>query len=163
MKNIFLILVLVLTTTIVKCQTKANIITPIEFYNIKINNTTLNELNNTKGNKDLIEKLFNASINETTIDFDYCDYTYNGFEIGFSNEQISGFNITNNKWSMTIKGKTIKIGDSINNLGNVIFNTQINGNKSITYSACDGCNNWITIQFNQVTKEITKIYYIEQT
>ncbi|MEE9407899.1 MAG: hypothetical protein V3V28_07475 [Polaribacter sp.] len=76
---------------------------------------------------------------------------------------MSSFEITSGNWNITIKGVTVKIGDNINLLGNVIFNTDKNGSESIIYMYCDGCNNFISIDFNQITKTITRIYFVELT
>ncbi len=171
MKNIILILLLAFSG-IANCQT-ANIITETEFNNIKINNIDLLTIRNTSGNQNTIENLFGSSItNNIDPDGDFYHYEFNGFKIGFSsiisdgtynNPIISRFEITNNSSSLTINGITITIGSNIQLLGNVIFNTMNDGKKSIVYMYCDGCNNFISIRFNQLTNIITEIIYIEQT
>lgn len=169
MKNITLILLLVFTS-LAQCQT-ANIITSTEFYNIKINSISLEDIINTHGVENEFQSLFGTpaskDINE---DGYYSYYVYDGFEINFSSllsgkaEHILGsFAITNNNYNITIQGNTVTIGDHINLLGDVVFNTMRDGKKSIVYQYCDGCNNFISIRFNQVTNVITEIIYIEQT
>jgi len=171
MKNIILILFIGFTG-IASCQT-ANIITETVFNNIEINNIPLLTIKNTYGSQSSIENLFGSSItNNIDPDGDFYSYVFNGFRIGFSsmisngthdNPIISRFEITSNSSSITINGVTITIGSSINLLGNVIFNTMNDGYKSIVYMYCNGCNNFISIRFNQLTNIITKIIYIEQT
>jgi hypothetical protein len=154
---------------LVQCQT-ANIITPTEFDNIKINGITLKSIRNTLGNQNEVETLFGIAYNTIKDDDPIyggeifsIDYYYNGFECGFYEKELSSFEITNNNFNITIKGKTITIGDNINILGYVIFNTMNDNKKSIVYMYCEGCNNYISVRFDQTTKIITEIYYIEQT
>ncbi len=170
MKNILFILTLILTSNLVRCQVTSNIISKTEFYNIKINNITLDDIQATEGNQIELINLIPATIQESNIDpnGEFCYYTYDGFEIGFSGNLgtehliLGGFEITKNNWNITIQGVTVTIGDNISVLGNVIFNTQTNGSRSIVYQYCDGCNNFISIYIN-ASNEITKIIYIEQT
>ena len=164
MKNIILILLLVFPS-LVKGQITSNIISETEFNNIKINNVTLSNIKTTNGTLSQVTNLFSYSVlqNNQQPEEDYYDYTYDGFTIGFSENEISAFEITNANWSITIQDNTVTIGDHINLLGDVVFNTMRDGKKSIVYQYCDGCNNFISIRFNQVTNVITEIIYIEQT
>jgi len=168
MKHLTLILLLALSS-IVQCQ-DANIITETEFNNIKINNVKLSTIINTFGNKNAIEGLFGASIAHN-LDADGNYFEYNGFEIGFSallsvnyNEPtLGGFDIINNNFSITINGTRVTVGDNISLLGNTIKNTKSDGTLGILYMYCNGCNNFISIDYNQITNIIEKITYIEQT
>lgn len=171
MKNI-LFIALILLTSIVQCQMTSNIITEPEFNNVKINNITLSDIKATEGNETQIRNLIPEVIIEKNIDpdGDFYDYTYDGFEIGFSanlgthaHPLLGGFEITNNNWSLTIQGKTVTIGSDISILGNPSINNKRDGGKSIIYQYCDGCNNFIYIDFNETTNKITKIGFIEQT
>ena len=54
----------------------------------------------TDGDQGQVQNLFSA---ESNIDEDYVDF-FNGFDIGFSDGEISGFHILNNNWSITIQG-----------------------------------------------------------
>ena len=170
MKNIILILLLSFPS-LVKCQITSNIITETEFNNIKINNVTFSNIKATNGNQDQLENLFAMNIQEADIDIDgeFYNYTYDGFTIGFSGilgsiqqPEISSFEITNSNWSITIQGKTVTIGSNKKELGNVILNNQVNGEKSIVYQYCDGCNNFISLYLDS-NNLITKIVYIEMT
>lgn len=171
MKNLTLILFLIVSS-LAQCQT-ANIITETEFNNIKINNIDLLSIKNTFGNQTEIENLFGVS-NSNIIDpdGDFYHYEFDGFKIGFSslisggtyeNPIISKFEITNNNSSLTINGATITIGSSINLLGNTIKNTKINGEKNVIFMYCEGCTNYIAIDYYESNRLIKKITYIEQT
>lgn len=170
MKNIFLI-VLLFTSIIAKCQIQSNIITQKEFDDIEINNVKFKTIKNTLGNPVEMESLFGSPLKKI-IDEDGNYYEFEGFEIGFSSiisagtrdkPIIGGFDITNNNSSITIQGITVTIGDDISKLGTVNFNTNKDGSKSILYQYCYGCNNFIYIDFDQTTKKITEIGFIELT
>ena len=169
MKNITLILLLAFTS-VAQCQITANIITEAEYNNIEINGIKYIDLKNTLGEQNAIEALFGIA-NTMEKDDDpiyggeilYIEFYYDGLDFGFSEGELGAFNITNNNSNITIQGVTVTIGDNISALGNVIFNTMSNGNQSIVFQYCDGCNNFISIRFNQTTNIITEIIYIEQT
>ena len=80
------------------------------------------------------------------------------------NPILGGFKIKNNNYNITIQGVTFTVGDNISLLGDVVFNIPPNNiNKNIVYQYCDGCNNFISIRFDQSKNIITEIIYIEQT
>ena len=151
----------------------SNFISEAEFDNIRINNVTLSDIMNTEGDETQIRELIPATIIEKHINngdrgpLNY-SYTYDGFEITFTGNAgtpdhpgLAAFDITNSNWSITIQGKTVTIGSDIGILGNVVFNDTADGGKSIVYQYCDGCNNFIVVNFNQTTNKITEIGYIE--
>ncbi len=155
---------------VAKCQPSANIITPTEYENIEVNNVKLIDILNSQGDQNNVENLFGTPDRiEKDDDPIYegkifaIDFYYAGLDLSFYEKVLSSFSITNNKFNITIKGKTITIGDNINKLGNMIFNTNNDNSKSILFMECDGCNNFIFIEFNQSTKVITKIGYVELT
>jgi hypothetical protein len=165
MKNILLILTLSLTS-LASCQITSNIITKTDFYNIKINNSTLNDIQATKGIRQQVRDLIPVIIKNATEEPEednYYSYKCDGFNLAFEENEIIAFKIPKNNWNITIQGVTVTIGTNISALGNVVLNTQKNGNKSIIYQYCDGCNNFIYIYFDQFTNEITEIGFIEQT
>lgn len=172
MKNITLILIFAFIN-LAQCQT-ANIITETEFNAIEINGIDLISIKNTLGNQNAIETLFGLAV-EKIIDPDgeFTHFEYDGFSIGFSaiisggtieNPILGGFKIKNNNYNITIQGVTFTVGDNISLLGDVVFNIPPNNiNKNIVYQYCDGCNNFISIRFDQSKNIITEIIYIEQT
>jgi hypothetical protein len=163
MKHIILILLLI-TPSLVKCQIASNIISETEFNNIRINNISLTTIKVTNGEYSQIINLFPNSIIDNTQqpEEDYYDYTYDGFTIGLSENEISAFEITNTNWNITIQGKTVTIGSHKDELGSVVLNNQVGGGKSIVYQYCDGCNNFLSLYLD-ANNLITKIIYIEQT
>lgn len=164
MKKILLI-ILIASSNLAKCQMTSNIISETEFNNIKINGITLNDIKSTNGIYSQINNLIPASIEQSVIESEeaYFYYVYDGFDISFSENEISSFEISKSNWSILIQGKTLTIGSNIDVLGNVVLNTNRDGSKSIIYQYCDGCNNYITIDFDTNTNLITAITYIEMT
>ncbi|MCH7523910.1 MAG: hypothetical protein IIC74_02585 [Bacteroidetes bacterium] len=171
MKNLIILLSLAFVST-AQCQITDNIITPTEYNNIEINGIKLIDIKNTLGNQNAIESLLGTATN-INIDMDGNSFDFNGFHIGFSaiisdgtydSPILAGFRILNNSSNITIRGITVTIGSNISLLGNVVFGTSsINGEQFISYMDCNGCNNFIMINFNQTTNIITAIYYIEMT
>jgi hypothetical protein len=151
-------------TSLAKCQVKSNIISQTEFDNIKINNVTFSKIKLTNGNEEQLKNLFTNNITESNKEpeEDYFYYVFNGFNISFSDNIVSSFEITNTDWSLTIKDKTIKIGSHKDELGTVFMNNQVGGGKSIVYQYCDGCNNFLSLYLDS-NNLIEKIIYIEQT
>ncbi|QMU64465.1 MAG: hypothetical protein GKR88_09325 [Flavobacteriaceae bacterium] len=169
MKNVLFIIAITFTS-IVQCQ--SNIISETEYNNIKINGIKLVDIKATEGNETALRDLVLAVIESKIVNTDPFHpsyiYKYNGFKIGFTDNAgtpnhpgISSFIITKNNWLITIQNKTVTIGDHISILGNVVFNDNADGSKSIVYQYCNGCNNFIYINFNQTTNRITEIGYIE--
>ena len=171
MRKLILITLFAFASVAGKCQMTSNIITPTEFNNIKINNVRLGDIVNANGVESEMQSLFGTPISKAIEKYYYSRYYYNGFKISFSsvvsgnpNEPILGsFHITNNNYSITIKGRTITIGDHTSKLGFVKVNNRTDGKRGIIYQACVGCNNFISIVFDETTYLITEIYYIELT
>ncbi|WP_299105717.1 hypothetical protein [uncultured Tenacibaculum sp.] len=172
MKNIFLI-VLLFSSTIAKCQIQSNIITQKEFDDIEINNVKFSSLKNTLGKESNVENLLGIpSSKNIDPDGEFYHYEFNGFTIGFSSLISNGtiekpiigrFIITNKNYSIIITGVKLTIGDDISKLGTINFSENRDGSKYIQYQYCYGCNNFIYIHFNQVSKKITEIGFIELT
>jgi len=148
-------------SSLAKCQINSNIITETDFNNIKINNVSINNIKSTNGIYSQITSTIPYPIIEK-IEEDYYYYVYNGFNICFSENEMSSFEIIKNNWNLEIKGKTIKIGTNISILGNVKINNQKDGGRSIVYQYCDGCNNFLSIYIDS-NNLVKKIIYMEQT
>lgn len=170
MKTIILSLFLIVSSA-AKCQISSNIISKEEFNSIKINNVKLEDIKATNGKKTQLDNLFSYNIQKSNIDSEgeFYNYEFDGFSIGFSgiigrpeNPIISGFEITNNNWTLTIKGKDITLGSYKDVLGSVIYNNQDNGENSIVYQYCDGCSNFLSLYLDS-NNRVTKIIYIEMT
>ena len=168
MKQILIILML-LTSGLAKCQ-NVNIISSIEYNSIKVNDVKLSSIKNTKGILQNVVNLFGNPISkEIDPDGDFFHYNYNNFSISYSsiisdgtfdNPILSKIKINS---KLEIKGVEIKIGEKIDKLGNVKINTNSDGSYSILFMECDGCNNFISIDFDKTTNVITKIQYVELT
>jgi hypothetical protein len=125
---------------------------------------SLNQIKATNGIYSQIISIIPNTIIEKTEDTeeDYYYYVYNGFNISFSENEISSFEIVNSNWNIEIKGKKLRIGSNIRILEKVNINNQKDGGRSIVYQYCDGCNNFLSIYIDS-NNLVTKIIYIEQT
>ena len=166
-----LIILVFLISNIAFSQTY-NVLSELQFNNIEINNVKLSDISNSYGDQNVISQLFGPpSTKVIDPDGDFYQYKFKNFDIGFSALLSSDYNkpitsrieLTNSTSTIKINGIEIRIGDNINKLGDVKLNTITNGHKSILYMPCDGCTNFISISFNEVTKLITEIIYIEMT
>ncbi len=167
MKQKLFVFILVLSSIIAKSQ--SNILSDSEYQSIKISNATITDLKKTKGKKDSVEKLLGTvtsfSQDENEI---YHYFKFNGLSIDFamsgkSKPYIESFEIMSNQVSLTIKDKTITVGDDINKLGTVVFIVARNGAKSILFTDCEDCDSFVNIEFDQNTKVITKISYMDMS
>lgn len=174
MKKIILSLFLILSSA-ARGQLYSNIISKEEFNSIKINSVTINDIRATEGLENKVTNLNLGTIKDKRMNdgsrgpLSYW-YQFDGLELSFSasanNYEHPGlgmFKIANSKWIFTILGKSVRIGDNINILGDVNINNKVDNNKNIIYQFCNGCNSFIYIDFNKVNSEITKIGFIEQT
>ena len=163
MKTTILTLLLIIPT-LVRSQINSNIITQQEFNNITINNVTFSNIKATNGNQNLLDNLFSYDIIENDIitEENYYNYIFDGFDICFSNNEISRLEIRNNNWSVNIQGHTVSISSHKVDLGNVVLNNQVCGGKSVVYQYCDGCNNFLSFDLDE-NNIIIKIIYMEMT
>lgn len=171
---LIIILPVILFTNITVCQVNSNIISEREFNSAKINAVSISDIRATEGNQRKISSLNLGHIEEKRINEGNREplsywYKFDGFELSFSSHAnsyehpgLSMFEITNSNWIFNIRGKTVRIGGSINVLGDVKINNNLSRNKSIIYQYCDGCNSFIYINFNKYNK-ITEIGFVEQT
>ena len=167
MKN--LVFGFILLSTSAFCQPVENVISPFDFYNIRINNVRLDDLMNSDGNPEELEKLLGIPLSKKISEYN-THFTYEGFEIGYSSAfghngklGLGAFEIMGNSCAFAIRNTQITIGDNIDRLGKMKFNTQTNGDKSIILSPREGNNHLIVIEFNQETFVITKIIFFEMT
>ena len=143
-----------------------NVISKDDINSCKINNVALSEIKSTNGKQSKVESLLGAATSFENNGF-YYYFKFNGLKLDFSTSKskpfIESFVILSNESSVTIKGITVTIGDSIDKLGTVSFSTGRNGNKSILFAECEECDVFINIDFDQTTKIITKINYFDMS
>ncbi len=89
--------------------------------------------------------------------------SFGNSDISFSFDELasgmSSLEVESPKVAVKIESKIIHIGDSIDKLGNVKILTDTDGNKSIEFLSKDADDEWISIEFDQSTKKITKISF----
>ncbi len=168
MKQIIFVFILVISSFVARSQT-SNILSDSEYQNIKINNVSIADIKKSKGKKSAVEKLLGASNSFTKDENEiYHYYKFNGLSIDFvmkgkSKPYIESFEIKDTNASLTIKDKTITVGDNISKLGTVVFMAARNGDKSILYTDCEDCDSFVNIEFDQTSKLITKISYMDMS
>ena len=163
MKKIICIKILLMTLGAV-AQMSSNVIPKNDFFNIQINDVSFRKLVDANGDLNSLNGLLKKQNlkSDVIIDEKYFHYTYDGFNICYSEDEISSFVITNKNWSITVKDKSVKIGSDWSELGNVTLNNRTDGGKSVVFQYCDGCNNYLAFELDGNAK-IKKIYYIEMT
>ena len=168
MKKKTLVLLLLFTSFIAKSQS-VNIISESDINSIKINNVILLDLIKTKGKQAKVENLlgpvtsYKVDENQT-----YYYFTFKGLKIDFSlvgknKPYIESFEVNSNETTINIKNTTITIGESIDKLDDIVFNVGRNGAKSILYSSCEDCDVFINIEFDQTSKLVSKISYMDMS
>ena len=173
MKKI-LIITCLLTSYMAKGQGIHNELSFEEWNNIKINGVTLERIGLTNGDTEEIKLLFGG----TPKTFDHRHehepnpaiyHRIKGVSFGFEGESEDGvflltsIKIRTNQAVVEICGKTISLGQPISNLGSVKFNTRTSGEKNIIYIPVKSDDPFLVIEFDQVSKIVTRIYYFELT
>lgn len=165
MRN-FIVLGLLVCSSVVFAQ--ENSLTAEQFNGIRMNGVAFKALSDTHGDASKFNSLFNQSSAKVTegeegmgAGWRTFDYT-NGFTVSFtdvnsSKETPSIYYIKGN--SITVKNKTVSIGDSIEFLGNVVYNKKQDGTEPVMYITGNGDCCPMVIEFDNDTRKITKIEY----
>lgn len=144
-----------------------NNLTTSEYNDIKINNINWKQINNTKGSLNQMKALFGSNLTtksgtEPSLYKAFWNDSkgfYFYFEENDPNDpndyMLYTFRIEKANTNITIKGKTVTIGDNINQLGNV----QINASGSDIVFGTNTTDDILMIKFNPSTNLITSIEY----
>lgn len=170
MKNILTILILL----IFGCVEAQNInqLSSQEFENISINGHSLQTIWQTNGEQVSVQNLFGIASSITNSDPTPGSlsllYVYNGLELSFtslipSKGNLSGFEISNPSPTLKVKGIGVNIGENISKLGVVKINITKSGGKNIVFSPINDETIYLVIDFDPITKLITKIKYFVLT
>ena len=141
-----------------------NVISWDEFTHVSFNGITLGKIMQTKGDTTKVNALFGKSMQyRKSNDPNYYWISFGNSDISFSFDELasgmSSLEVESPKVAVKIESKIIHIGDSIDKLGNVKILTGTDGNKSIEFLSEDADDEWISIEFDQSTKKITKISF----
>ncbi len=144
-----------------------NVISWDEFTDISFNDITLGSIKHTRGDPAKVNALFGVTMKvEKSDDPNYYWISFHNSDISFSFDELvtspavlSSLDVENNTVAVKIGNKIIHIGDSIDKLGNVKILTNTDGSKSILFLSEPADDQWVSVDFNQSTKIITKIYY----
>jgi len=141
-----------------------NFISWDEFTHISFNGITLGSIMQTKGDTTKVNGLFGKPVPyRKSDDPNYYWISFGNSDISFSFDELasglSTLEVKNPQVAVKIGSNIIHIGDSVDKLGNVKALTGTDGNKSIEFLSKDADDEWISIEFNQSTKKITKISF----
>lgn len=145
-----------------------NIISYDEFTGISFNGITLGQIMQTKGNPAKVNALFGTTMQfvkskDSTsyywINFGSPTISFTFDELVTSPADLSGLDVDSKLVSIKIGNAVFHIGDPITMLGDVKILTRTDGSKSIVFLSEDADDQWVSIEFDQVTKLITKVEY----
>lgn len=163
MKKIILSLfITVLVSQMSFAQFKGNKLTLDEYYSVKINDITMLDIIRTRGDYAKVKSMFGNDLQ-----FETFDSPTSGIELSNSkilirfeeDDKILTYLKLHYPTTITIQGKTVKIGDDVSGLGLVKINTD-NGKYSIYYADEETYSANFTIEVNPNTKKIVAIDYI---
>ncbi|MGY5352463.1 hypothetical protein ACXGQW_07855 [Wenyingzhuangia sp. IMCC45533] len=180
MKKIILnriFVMMILFSSCVESQVNRNLLTLEDYSSIKINNVALSSINDTKGLHQSLNNLFNTNFqySETNIPDNYREVFSNDLKINFlfhsypseynypSGYEISSINVLSDNIQISILGKSVKLGGTIDSLENFNINKensiifQLNPNSSNTFLNHE---NFLLIKFDKNTRLITKIEFV---
>ena len=166
MKKIYVIITIVLISSY-SCKAQTNQLTETEFDNIKINNITLRNIINTKGNETKIKTLLGSNIisqSNTTGPSIGKDFWNDAVYLNFEDESNTGsqYNLTNiqiknSSMNINIKGITAKLGDNVNIFGNgIVLNTNKGDNSVVFISELSSS---IAFKIDKITNKIIEIVF----
>ena len=145
-------------------QIKLNIISDAEYEQIKINDIPLFDLIRTNGDYSKLKLMFGNDLQFKTYNksFEVVEYWNNKIIARFEeDDKILTYFKLHYPSTLTIKGKRVKIGDNMSELGLVVIDTTSSTEVySIDYIDEETHTASFTIEVNPITKKITKIYYI---
>jgi hypothetical protein len=172
--KLIVFLVIAILTSKIQAQDLAYVddgkgINPIslsEYQNIAINGIKRTDIEAVQGNVSQMKNLFGNDLITITssdpnlsIDFKSTNKgVYFSFEDGSdtgNNYELTYYTIFSEQSTLTVKGKTVKIGDNISLLGDVNIN---NNNGTISFITLNE-SSYIEIKFDKTNKTITRITY----
>ena len=149
---------------------RINIITESEFSSITFNGKTITEIEATLGNDDELLNTFGSYTSKEKSDSgSYVTFNYGTTRVNYSYEftRLVSLVITDNSWPVVVQGKTIQVGNSVQDLKNkfgndfMIFSSEYVSylHTGFTYSGND--YNSVSLEINPETELISEItYYI---
>lgn len=157
--NLFITALLFIQT--INAQVSLNEITMEEYSQIKINNISIVTIINTHGNHTLLKTLFGNELQYKEYDLPVLgrDIWNDNITISFQDDDYTlNFMSLRNSTTVTILGRTAKLGDNVNILGNVVINTN-EGDYSVVFVDKDTFTATLAFKINPATKIIEEITY----
>ena len=145
-------------------QIKVNLLSNTEYEQIKINDIPLFDVIRTNGEYSKLKSMFGNDLQYKTYDSPTLGIEFWNSKILMRFEEddniLTHFRLYYPS-TLTIKGKRVKLGDDISELGLVIIDTTSSpGIYTIDYADKETYTASFTIEVNPSTKKITDIYYI---
>jgi hypothetical protein len=145
-----------------------NVLSVDEFYNISFDGITLKSIIDTKGDPAKVESLFGMNMEKNkSNDPDYYWINFISPKISFTFDELvtspadlDRLDVDSELVTIKIGNTVFHIGDPITMLGDVKILTRTDGSKSIVFLSEDADDQWVSIEFDQVTKLITKVEYM---
>ncbi|RJE71498.1 hypothetical protein [Reichenbachiella sp. MSK19-1] len=171
MKKILIYTFLIFAT--LESFAQVNVLSKTQFENIKVNGKTLKQIRDAKADVTKVEALFGSAESMTislpnqmpwTASFEYLGMLlwYDNMQISDTETAITLTNLTIDapNRTVTINGRSVKVGDKILNLSNIIVkDTKKENLKSIIYVDDPLSTELFYVHFDSKTKKITKIGY----
>ncbi len=165
MKKIILTLAVLLTT--ISCKAQLNELTSTEFYDIKVNNISLRQIENANADLTLMNNLFNENFSYKSFNLPQLgrEFWNSNFLIRLEDEtnQNSSYSLSyiEAKTSLalfSVRGTVYKIGDDISVFGNLKINIQ-NGDNSIVFVDKNTGSVALSFEIDRSTNKVTKIEF----
>ncbi|MDA9316789.1 hypothetical protein N9Q58_02600 [Polaribacter sp.] len=141
-------------------------LTETEFNNILVDGVKWIDIDETLGKVDGMKNLFGSSINyqigiepDPSIGFWDKGFYFDFQEGGDGEYELFHFSIDDNLSSITIKGVTVTIGDSIHNLSGININSYQDGSSGVIFVENGSGSDGLFIKYNPSTFKITEIEY----
>jgi len=166
-RRVFILLILLVNTQILKGQPTLNELTSEEFLAISFNGVSLGMLMESKGDEDTIKKTVGEPVQIERYGFKSepnIEYIYQGFNVVFSTQlncpgNLSSIEVFDPTVKVIIKSHEFKVGDPFDRLKGVKYNTKVDGSKSMLFSRRHDAE-FLSIDFNNDTGIIEKVTFI---
>ncbi|NCP85253.1 MAG: hypothetical protein GW823_10260 [Bacteroidetes bacterium] len=167
MKNLLIIIFLMSLSQILNAQVRDNLVTPLEYNQISFQVATIQQLYDSKGDKDKIISYFGSPLSQKNGNFRLSlTYQNNLIVINTELKRITRLEINDASWTIKIKGNIFKVGDSLSKFQQ-LFGSSLkvivppnNPNKKfIGFSYSNNDFDSITIYLNPQTNKVKQILY----
>lgn len=145
-----------------------NVLSIDEFYNISFDGITLKSIIDTKGDTAKVDSLFGTTMKiEKSDDPQYYWINFINPKISFTFDELATspadldvLDVDSKLVNIKIVNTVFHLGDPISKLGKTNIYTQPDGTKTIIFIPEQTDGIWLSVEFDQATKLITKVEYM---